>query len=52
MFTSLVLVDDDGNELTRGTPQGDLPQLRERQANYDMVRGSKYAVAAEKGSAE
>ncbi|KAL3942578.1 MAG: hypothetical protein SGBAC_003248 [Bacillariaceae sp.] len=43
MFDSFVLVDDDGEELARGTPTGSLPMLRERQANYAVVKGSKYA---------
>jgi hypothetical protein len=46
-FTSLVLVDDDGKLLKAGTPTGQLPALRERQLNYQIVQGSKYATAAE-----
>lgn len=42
-FGTFVLVDDDGTELARGTPKGALPMLRERQANYSIVRGSKYS---------
>ena len=42
-FRSFVLVDDEGMLLARGTPSGELPPLRERQANYEMVRGTKYA---------
>lgn len=38
-----VLVDDEGNELARGKPTGQLPPLRQRQMNYDVVRGSKYS---------
>lgn len=45
-FTSFVLVDDDGNLLSQGSPTGILPNLRERRTNYEVVRGSKYAVAA------
>jgi hypothetical protein len=45
-FTTFVLVDDDGVELNRGTPNGDLPPLEERRANFALVRGSKYATAA------
>jgi hypothetical protein len=46
-FDTFVLVDDDGKELARGTPTGDLPRIGERQANYRIVRGSKYAAAAD-----
>lgn len=45
-FDRFVLVDDDGNLLAEGRPQGRLPPLRERQQNYQMVAGSKYAAAA------
>jgi len=47
MFDTFVLVDDDGSELKRGTPLGGLPMLQERQRNYQIVRGSKYATAAD-----
>ncbi|EOD09060.1 hypothetical protein EMIHUDRAFT_452954 [Emiliania huxleyi CCMP1516] len=40
-FASFVLVDDAGGLLCSGTPRGALPALRERQANFDVVRGSK-----------
>jgi hypothetical protein len=46
-YTTFVLVDDDGNLLTKGTPGGELPPLRERQMNYRLVAGSKYARAAD-----
>lgn len=42
-FDQFVLVDDDGNELARGSPTGRLPPLRQRQMNYQIVKGSKYA---------
>lgn len=42
-FDQFVLVDDDGNELARGSPTGRLPSLRQRQMNYQIVKGSKYA---------
>jgi hypothetical protein len=42
-FDMFALVDDDGNELARGKPNGDLPALRERMKNYRLVQGSKYA---------
>lgn len=57
-FESFVLVDDAGTLLSAGTPKagggggggggGSLPSMRERQINFRMVQGSKYAVAAEK----
>jgi len=46
-FDTFVLVDDDGKELARGTPSGDLPSIRQRQLNYAIVQGGKYAKAAE-----
>jgi hypothetical protein len=46
-FNTFVLVDDDGNLLNQGTPQGRLPDLNERRQNYRLVAGSKYAVAAD-----
>lgn len=46
-FDTFVLVDDDGKELARGTPTGTLPHIRQRQMNYAMVRGGKYAKVAD-----
>jgi len=46
-FDTFVIVDDDGTMLTRGTATGQLPNLRERQQNYMVVQGSKYATAAD-----
>merc|ERR1711906_27954 len=48
-YDTFVLVDDAGHELVRGTPQPQtsLPPLRERQRNYSIVAGSKYATVAE-----
>jgi len=46
-FASFVLVDDEGILLNQGTPSGFLPHMQERQQNYRLVQGSKYAVAAE-----
>ena len=46
-FTSFVLVDDAGALLNSGTPTGQLPAMGQRQMNYALVRGSKYATAAE-----
>ena len=48
-FNSFVLVDDDGNMLNTGTPKTDsgLPAMSERTRNYMLVKGSRYATAAE-----
>ena len=46
-FDTFVLVDDDGKKLAHGKPTGRLPSLRERQVNYKIVAGSKYAIAAD-----
>lgn len=54
-FDTFVLIDDEGNLLAKGRPcdgpEG-LPPLRERQTNYRIVYGSKYASAAEAVAAE
>ena len=50
-FNSFVLVADDGALLASGTPTGNLPALRERQANFQIVQGSKYAREAMKTGA-
>ena len=48
-YASFVLVDDDGHLLAKGTPSGgNLPPLDERKRNYELVKGSKYAVEADK----
>jgi len=49
-FDSFVLVDDDGKLLAKGKPSSleGLPPLRERQMNYKIVEGSKYAKEADK----
>ena len=39
--------DDEGELLAQGAPRGSLPEMRERQANFQIVTGSKYARAAE-----
>ena len=49
-FESFVLVDDSGKLLNKGTPTGVLPDLDERKGNYNLVKGSKYAAAADKES--
>ena len=43
-FRTFVLLDDDGGLLASGTPRGELPPLSEREQNYQMVRGTKYAT--------
>lgn len=44
-YETFVLVDDDGALLARGQPTGEgLPSVRERQRNYQLVEGSKYAT--------
>jgi len=45
-YDTFVLVDDDGKFLASGQPSGVLPNLRQRQMNYNLVKGSKYATAA------
>ena len=47
-FTTFVLVDDEGGLLASGTPTGRVPAMRERQGNFAMVQGSKYAREAER----
>jgi hypothetical protein len=49
-YDTFVLVDDDGKLLARGKPSdgpGALPRMRERQMNYQIMKGSKYATVAE-----
>ena len=46
-FDTFVLVDDDGNELAVGKPTGQLPNLRERMRNYEIMKGSKYSRVAD-----
>ena len=48
-FTKFVLVDDEGELLNEGQPTGTLPHIRERQHNFQLVRGSKYASACTSG---
>ena len=48
-FNSFVLVDDDGELLNCGTPTDTgIPNIRQRMMNYEAVKNSKYATAAEK----
>ena len=47
-YDMFVLVDDDGALLASGRPSGGrLPSRREREMNYRIMKGSKYAVAAD-----
>eukprot|EP00927_Polykrikos_kofoidii_P074426 TRINITY_DN70421_c0_g1_i1.p1 TRINITY_DN70421_c0_g1~~TRINITY_DN70421_c0_g1_i1.p1 ORF type:complete len:265 (+),score=24.38 TRINITY_DN70421_c0_g1_i1:44-796(+) len=46
MYDRFVLVDDEGGEIRRGSPQGELPLLKTRKKNFARVRGGKYAIAA------
>ena len=50
LYSTFVLVDDAGLLLAKGTPQegSGLPSLQERKANFNVVRGGRYAVVAEK----
>ena len=43
-YRTFVLLDDDGQLLASGTPRGELPPLSERERNFEMVRGTKYAT--------
>jgi len=51
-FSQFVLVDDEGRELRRGRPTGNLPLMRARRGNFELVAGGKYAPAAEALSGE
>ena len=51
-YSSFVLVDDDGKLLRKGSPQPPLPAKSQRQMNYRVVQGSKYAVVADGDPAE
>lgn len=46
-FARFVLVDDEGVELASGVPTGAIPPRREREYNYQMLKGGRYARAAE-----
>ena len=48
-YSAFAIVDDAGALLATGRPatRADGPSLEERQMNYALVRGSKYAVAAD-----
>ena len=46
-FTRFVLVDDAGKQLATGLPTGRVPAMREREYNYRVLRGGRYAEAAD-----
>lgn len=52
-YDTFVLVDDDGNHLATVKPTSSigLPPIRERKMNYQLVRGSKYALVADQVAA-
>ena len=45
---TLALVDDDGVLLVTGNPTGAVPPLSERRANWQVVKGGKYAAACDR----
>jgi hypothetical protein len=47
-YDTFVLVDDSGKLLAKGKPSEGLPPLREREMNYNIVVGSKYAREADR----
>ena len=46
-FDTFVLLDDDGKMLAKGKPLGPLPHRREREMNYQIMKGSKYATVVD-----
>ena len=47
-YTRFVLVDDAGAQLATGVPTGrGLPRLQEREQNYEILKGGRYATAAD-----
>jgi hypothetical protein len=47
LYDTFVLVDDSGKLLAKGKPSEGLPPIREREMNYKIVAGSKYAKVAD-----
>lgn len=47
-FDTFVLVDDSGKLLAKGKPSEGIPPLQEREMNYNIVVGSKYAREADR----
>lgn len=45
--SSFALVDEDGHKIAGGQPQGALPPLSHRRANWEMVQGSRFAAACD-----
>ena len=46
-YDTFVLLDDDGNMLAKGKPLAPLPHRREREMNYQIMKGSKYATVVD-----
>ena len=46
-YDTFVLVDDEGKLLAKGKPTGVLPNRRQREMNYMIMKGSKYATVAD-----
>jgi len=46
-YTRFVIVDDAGAQLATGTPTGQIPAEQERKYNYEIVKGGRYAKAAD-----
>ena len=47
-FENALSLYTDGKLLAHGKPTGVLPSMQDRQMNYRLVKGSKYAVEADK----
>ena len=45
-FSRFVLVDENGKSLTTGVPTGNVPRVEEREHNFRMLRGGRYAECA------
>jgi len=45
-FSRFVLVDENGKSLTTGVPTGNVPRVAEREHNFRMLRGGRYAECA------
>jgi len=46
-YDTFVLVDDEGKLLAKGKPTGVLPNRRQREMNYMIMKGSKYATVVD-----
>ena len=45
-FERFVLVDDEGHQIAAGKPSGAIPDLSQRERNYYILQGGRYATAA------